>query len=118
METNEKRFYDICFLSIRAGMPGSNDGTCAPHIQRNKRKIINMKCRAGRLFPAGGLNMFTVTKGKTIYTVKECAKHWTVSTTNGKLNINYQIDKELCNTREEIEKYIASEAAFIGGYNE
>ena len=62
--------------------------------------------------------MFTVAKGKNVYTVKEYMKHWTVSTTNGKLKVDYQIDKELCETREDVEKYIANESAFIGGNNE
>lgn len=61
--------------------------------------------------------MFTVTKGEKVYTVKECVKHWTVSATNGKLKVDYQIDKEICKTREDVEKYIASESAFIGGHH-
>lgn len=62
--------------------------------------------------------MFTVTKGKNLYTVKEYEKKWTASTSIGKLTVDYHIDKEICATRKDVEKYIESETVFLGGNHE
>lgn len=56
--------------------------------------------------------MDVVTKGEKAYAVKEWKNHWTVSTGKGKLTIDIRIAKDLCETFEDLKKYIENENIF------
>lgn len=45
-------------------------------------------------------------KELTMYTINETKTKWKVTTTIGKVTAIYDVPKELCPTRESLEKYI------------
>ena len=50
-------------------------------------------------------------KGK-VYEIKETVKQWTIKTTASKLGVNYNVPKEICETFEDLKKYIAENDLF------
>lgn len=54
----------------------------------------------------------TIAKGEKSYTVRECKNHWNVTTNAGGLSVNYEVDKALCKTEEELAEYIKNNDMF------
>ncbi len=46
------------------------------------------------------------------YEITECKNYWSVVWNNGGLSVDFQVEKEICTTREELEKYIQKEDMF------
>ena len=53
-----------------------------------------------------------IKKGEKTYTVCECKEHWSVSIAENVLSVQYNVDKELCKTEEELAEYIKSNDMF------
>ncbi len=49
-----------------------------------------------------------IIKGDTVYRVSESSNKWTVKRDSGKLSVSYDVPKELCETEQELRKYVLS----------
>lgn len=54
----------------------------------------------------------TIQKGERIYTVAERQASWAVSCQIGKVRLQYEIPKSICENTEQLKEYIAQEALF------
>ena len=54
----------------------------------------------------------TIIKNETVYTVEERKTCWTVKKTVGKLDVDFQIDKTIAGTFDELKAYILKNDAF------
>ena len=53
-----------------------------------------------------------ITKGNIVYTVSETKTHWSVKTTVSKVDASYSVPKDICNTIDDLKKYILNNDMF------
>jgi hypothetical protein len=53
-----------------------------------------------------------IIKGKNAYTVTESATKWTVKTASGKLELVFDVSKEICATVDALQEYVLKTKMF------
>jgi hypothetical protein len=53
-----------------------------------------------------------IEKNGKIYEVSERSKHWSVVLKSGVLSVDFQVSKDICETKAELKKYIEKEEMF------
>ena len=56
-----------------------------------------------------------IVKGEKTYTVTESATKWTVKTDSGKLELAFDVSKDICATIDELREYVTTNELIKGG---
>ena len=60
----------------------------------------------------GAQKLMIITKGSKMYSVSESSTKWIVKVESGRLEVSYDISKEICKTEAELREYVLNNEIF------